>query len=86
MGLEVREGGLRKRRRRRIRRRKSKFPHVRAYVIDPFGAPALLPPSTTIMPYLSRTRVPLTISFISHINCGRIAPIMNKAHWSLEIF
>ena len=43
MGLEVREGGLRKRRRRRIRRRKSKFPHVRAYVIDPFGAAALLP-------------------------------------------
>ena len=29
-------------------------------LIDPFGAAALLPPSTTILTYLSRARVPLT--------------------------
>ena len=45
---------------RKMRRRRRKFPCVKAYVTDPFGAAALLPPSITIMTYLSRAWVPLT--------------------------
>ena len=52
----------RSRRRRRRRGRRRKFPTcVKVKVIDSFEAAALLPHLITIITYLSKARVPLTI-------------------------